>query len=57
MVKKPGNWTPFEDKLVKSGSLARRAPAEVAKTLNRLESSVLIRAKVIGFPFVGYGDA
>ena len=51
MVKPPGRWTEFEDKLVKSGSLARRAPAEVAKTLNRLESSVLIRAKVIGFPF------
>lgn len=51
MVKGPGNWLPAEDNIVKSGSLAKRSPADVAKTLNRLEQSVLIRARVIGFPF------
>ena len=57
MRKPPGHWTPDEDRTVKSGSLAGRPLADVAKTLNRLESSVLIRAKVIGFPFVENGDA
>jgi len=37
--------------MVKSGSLAKRPVADVAKTLNRLEKSVIIRAIVIGFPF------
>jgi hypothetical protein len=43
--------------MVKSGSLAKRSVADVAKALNRLEESVIIRAKVIGFPFVEDGDA
>jgi hypothetical protein len=51
MRKKPGHWTPEEDRMVKSGSLAKRPVADVAKTLNRLEKSVVIRAIVIGFPF------
>ena len=51
MRKPPGHWTPDEDRLLKSGSLAKRPVADVAKTLNRLERSVLIRAKVLGFPF------
>ncbi len=51
MRKPPGRWTDDEDRLVKSGSLAKRPVADVAKTLNRLEESVIIRAKVIGFPF------
>ena len=51
MRKPPGHWTPDEDRMVKSGSLAGRPLADVAKTLNRLERSVLIRAKVLGFPF------
>lgn len=51
MRKGPGNWLPAEDRIVKSGSLAERPLADVAKTLNRLEQSVLIRAKVLGFPF------
>ena len=51
MRKPPGRWTDDEDRLVKSGSLAGRPVADVAKTLNRLEESVVIRAKVIGFPF------
>ncbi len=57
MRKPPGRWTDDEDRLVKSGSLAKRPVADVAKTLNRLEESVIIRAKVIGFPFVENGDA
>ena len=51
MRKPPGHWTPDEDRMVKSGSLAERPLADVAKALNRLERSVLIRAKVLGFPF------
>lgn len=51
MRKPKGAWTPEEDRLLKSGSLAKRRVADVAKTLNRLEESVIIRAKVIGFPF------
>ena len=51
MVKAPGNWHPAEDQIVKSGSLSNRPPADVARALNRLEQSVLIRARVIGFPF------
>jgi hypothetical protein len=51
MRKPPGRWTDDEDRLVKSGSLAKRPVADVAKTLNRLEESVIIRAIVIGFPF------
>lgn len=57
MRKPPGQWTPEEDRMVKSGSLAKRPLADVAKTLNRLERSVLIRAKVLGFPFAESGDA
>jgi hypothetical protein len=57
MRKPKGGWTPEEDRLLKSGSLAGRPVADVAKTLNRLEESVIIRAKVIGFPFVESGDA
>jgi hypothetical protein len=57
MVKAPGNWHPAEDQIVKSGSLSNRPVAEVAKALNRLEQSVLIRARVIGFPFAETGDA
>jgi hypothetical protein len=57
MRKPKGAWTPEEDRLLKSGSLAKRPVADVAKTLNRLEESVIIRAKVIGFPFVENGDA
>jgi hypothetical protein len=37
--------------MVKSGSIAKRPVADVAKALNRLEKSVVIRAIVIGFPF------
>jgi hypothetical protein len=51
MRKKSGHWTPAEDRLLKSGSLAKRSVEDVAKTLNRLEKSVVIRAIVIGFPF------
>jgi hypothetical protein len=51
MRKPPGNWAADEDRIVKSGSLAKRPVADVAKALNRLEESVIIRAKVIGFPF------
>jgi hypothetical protein len=51
MRKKPGHWTPDEDRIVKSGSLAKRPVADVANALNRLEKSVVIRAIVIGFPF------
>jgi hypothetical protein len=51
MRKPPGHWTPDEDRLLKSGSLAKRPVADVAKALNRLEESVIIRAKVISFPF------
>lgn len=57
MRKGPGHWLPAEDRIVKSGSLSNRPPADVAKTLNRLERSVLIRAKVLGFPFAESGDA
>jgi hypothetical protein len=57
MRKPKGAWTPEEDRLLKSGSLAKRPVADVAKALNRLEESVIIRAKVIGFPFVENGDA
>jgi len=57
MRKPPGHWTPEEDRLLKSGSLAKRPVADVAKALNRLDESVVIRAKVIGFPFVDDGDA
>ncbi len=57
MRKPPGNWAADEDRIVKSGSLAKRPVADVAETLNRLEESVIIRAKVIGFPFVENGDA
>jgi len=57
MRKPPGHWTPEEDRLLKSASLAKRPVADVAETLNRLEESVIIRAKVIGFPFVEDGDA
>jgi hypothetical protein len=57
MRKPPGHWTPEEDRLLKSGSLAKRPVADVATALNRLEESVIIRAKVIGFPFVENGDA
>ena len=57
MRKPKGAWTPEEDRLLKSGSLAKRPVADVAKALNRLEESVIIRAKVIGFPFVEDGDA
>jgi hypothetical protein len=57
MRKPKGAWTPEEDRLLKSGSLAKRPVADVAETLNRLEESVVIRAKVIGFPFVENGDA
>jgi len=57
MRKPPGHWTPEEDRMVKSGSLAKRPVADVAKTLNRLEKSVVIRAIVIGFPFVDSGNA
>lgn len=57
MRKPPGHWTPEEDRLLKSGSLAKRSVADVANALNRLEESVIIRAKVIGFPFVEDGDA
>lgn len=52
MIKPPGRWTDYEDQIVKSGSLSNRPVAEVAKALNRLEQSVLIRARVIGFPFL-----
>jgi hypothetical protein len=51
MRKPKGAWTPEEDRLLKSGSLAKRPVADVAEALNRLEESVIIRAKVIGFPF------
>jgi len=57
MRKPKGAWTPEEDRIVKSGSLAKRPVADVAEALNRLEESVIIRAKVIGFPFVENGDA
>jgi hypothetical protein len=57
MRKPPGHWTPEEDRMVKSGSLAKRSVADVAKTLNRLEKSVVIRAIVIGFPFAEGGNA
>ena len=57
MRKGPGHWLPAEDRILKSGSLAKRPLADVAKALNRLERSVLIRAKVIGFPFAESGDA
>ena len=57
MRKPKGAWTPEEDRLLKSGSLAKRPVADVAKALNRLEESVIIRAQVIGFPFVENGDA
>jgi hypothetical protein len=57
MRKPKGAWTPEEDRLLKSGSLAKRPVADVAKALNRLEESVIIRAKLIGFPFVENGDA
>jgi hypothetical protein len=57
MRKPKGAWTPEEDRLLKSGSLAKRPVADVAKALNRLEESVIIRAKVIGFPFVEHRDA
>jgi hypothetical protein len=57
MRKPPGHWTPDEDRLLKSGSLAKRPVADVAKALNRLEESVIIRAKVIGFPFADGGNA
>jgi len=57
MRKPKGGWTPDEDRLVKSGSLAKRPVADVAKTLNRLEKSVIVRAIVIGFPFADGGNA
>jgi hypothetical protein len=57
MRKPKGAWTPEEDRLLKSGSLAKRPVADVAKALNRLEESVIIRAKVIGFPFADGGNA
>jgi hypothetical protein len=50
-VKKPGMWEPWEDTVVLSGVRSKRAPADVAKSLNRLERSVLIRAQVLGRPF------
>lgn len=55
--KKPGRWTEYEDSIVRSGAKSNRSIADVAWSLNRLESSVAIRAKVIGFPFVENGDA
>jgi hypothetical protein len=57
MRKPKGAWTPEEDRLLKSGSLAKRPVADVAETLNRLEESVIIRAKVTGFPFAEGGNA
>ena len=57
MRKKSGHWTPAEDRLLKSGSLAKRSVEDVARTLNRLEESVIIRAIVIGFPFAEGGNA
>ncbi len=49
--KPPGRWTEYEDDIVKSGVKSKRPHNEVAKSLNRLERSVLIRAKVLGMPF------
>jgi hypothetical protein len=51
MRKPKGRWTDEEDRLLKSGSIAKRPVKDVAKALNRLEESVIIRAIVIGFPF------
>ncbi len=50
-VKPKGRWEPWEDTIVRSGVQANRSPADVAKSLNRLETSVVIRARVLGFPF------
>ncbi len=50
-VKGPGKWTDTEDRNLRSGVLSRQSPEEVAARLNRLERSVIIRARVIGCPF------
>lgn len=50
-VKRPGNWFPQEDVMLRSGVLSKQSPEQVAKRLNRLERSVIIRAKVLGYPF------
>lgn len=51
MTKKPGMWTETEDGFLRRAVKARLTPAEAAHALDRLERSVVIRAKVIGCPF------
>lgn len=57
MTKPPGRWTETEDGILRRAVKAKLTPAEAAHALDRLERSVVIRAKVIGCPFKGTGNA
>lgn len=49
--KPPGNWTEVEDRNLRSGVLSKQSPEQVATRLNRLERSVVLRARILGYPF------
>lgn len=51
MTKPPGMWEPREDSILIAHRRIDTPPEELAKLLNRLVSSVEIRAKVLGKPF------
>lgn len=51
MTKPAGRWTETEDGILRRAVKATLTPAEAAHALDRLERSVIIRAKVIGCPF------
>ena len=53
MTKPAGRWTDTEDDILRRAVKARFTPADAASALDRLERSVVIRAKVIGCPFKG----
>ena len=50
-VKPPGMWETREDQILIAHRRIETPPADIAKLLNRLVSSVEIRARVLGKPF------